>query len=268
MIKWLAISSLPWPFMSFCFSLSARPQNRSIPMWLSSPRGTVQVSRLGWRIPTPSVTNAFGWSAGPRGALFCSSVGTWQQSPQELFKWDKLFQSQEMLLHSNPSPLDHTFKTGRSRFFPLSSSSCFLWAFQCKWSQASSQIWKNKKKTQKYLSIWETKMKTLAWSIVKNQVCCRIESVCHSAYRTWSLLSEAKQQQTTLCLWIGNEEGRGTRLHSAAMQEFNVPVLITVRAIVARTKKKNCKPPVVIQSHHTPLWQVSWCLHNSNKWKL
>lgn len=70
----------PWPlhiFLVYCQSVSQPhfswsvisdcdsvwPSDRSIPMWLSSPQGTVQVSRPGWRIPTLSVTNAFGWSA-------------------------------------------------------------------------------------------------------------------------------------------------------------------------------------------------------------
>lgn len=125
----------------------------------------------------------------------------------------------------------------------LSSSSCFLWVFQCKWSQARSQILKIKK-NKNYLSIREIKMKTLAWSKVQNQIFCRIEFVSqhqrharHVIALTRSLLSEAKQQQTTLCLWIENEEGCGTQLRSSATQEFNVPVLITVQAIVA-TKKK------------------------------
>lgn len=95
-------------------------------MWLSSPQGTVQVSRPGWRIQAPSVTNAFGWSAGPRGTLFQCSVGTWQQSPQELFKWDKLYQSQPMLLHAHPSPLNHTFETRWSSFFL-----CLILLFMC-----------------------------------------------------------------------------------------------------------------------------------------
>lgn len=138
-----------YPSISFCLSLSQTlspclhsaaslltslsfffvflwlwPSEWSMPMWLSSPQGTVQVSRLGWRIQAQSVTNAFGWSAGPQGTLFHSSVGTWQQSPQELFKGEKLYQSQPMLLHAHPSPLNHTFKT-RWSSLSLSASSCY-----------------------------------------------------------------------------------------------------------------------------------------------
>lgn len=82
---------------------SVWPSDRSMPMWLSSPQGTVQVSRRGWRVHAQSVTNAFGWSADPRGPLFHSSVGTWRQSLQELFKGEELYQSQPMLLCVHPS---------------------------------------------------------------------------------------------------------------------------------------------------------------------
>lgn len=117
-----------YPSTSFCLSLSQatspigcfsafsvrgclRPSEWSLPMWLSSPQGTAQVSRLGWRIQAQSVTNAFGCRAGPWGTLFHCSVETWQQSPQELFKWEKLYQSQPVLLRTQPSLLNHTFKT-------------------------------------------------------------------------------------------------------------------------------------------------------------
>lgn len=113
-------------FYVFWICGSVWPRERSMPMWLSSPQGTVQVSRPGWRIQALSVTNAFGWSAGPRGTLFQCSVGTWQQSPQELFKWDKLYQSQPMLLHAHPSPLNHTFETRWSSF-----SLCPILLFMC-----------------------------------------------------------------------------------------------------------------------------------------
>lgn len=113
-------------FSVFSICGSVWPSERSMPMWLSSPQGTVQVSRLRWRTQAPCVTNAFGWSAGPQGTLFQSSVGTWQQSPQELFKWEKLYQSQLMLLHAHPSLLNHTFKT---RWSSLSASFCYSCVF-------------------------------------------------------------------------------------------------------------------------------------------
>lgn len=42
------------------------PNERSMPMWLSSPQGTVQVSRLAWRIQAQNVTNAFGEALVPK----------------------------------------------------------------------------------------------------------------------------------------------------------------------------------------------------------
>lgn len=78
----------PLPSHSSVFPIcgSAWPSGLSMPMWLSSPQGSVKVSRRGWRVPAQSVTNASGWSAVPRGTLFHSSVVTRLQSPQELLK--------------------------------------------------------------------------------------------------------------------------------------------------------------------------------------
>lgn len=122
-------------------------RERCTAMWQSSPQGTVQVSRLGWRRQAQSVTNASGWSAAPSGTLFHSSVGTWQQSPQEPFKWDKLHPSQRMLLHAHPSPLDHTFKT-RWSCFSLCLNLLFL-CFLAHWLAGELAASENKKKNER-----------------------------------------------------------------------------------------------------------------------
>ncbi len=118
-------SMSPFDCLSSQFVVLSGWVNAVLPMWLSSPQGTAQVSRLWWRIQAQSVTNAFGWSARPQGTLFHSSVGTWQQSPQELFKGEKLYQSQPVLLHAHPSPPNHTLKTRWSSLF-LSLSLCLV----------------------------------------------------------------------------------------------------------------------------------------------
>lgn len=141
--RWNQLPALTPPYL--CLSHSVRVSSHfsvssicgsvwqsepSMPMWLSSPQGTVQVSRLGWRIQAQSVTNAFGWSASPRGTLFHSSAGTWQQSPQELLKGEKLYQPQPMLLHAHPSPLNHKFKT-RCLCLSFCRSLCLILLFMC-----------------------------------------------------------------------------------------------------------------------------------------
>lgn len=111
-------------------------------MWLSSPQGIVQVSRLWWSIQAQSVTNGFGWSAGPQGTLFHHSVGTWQQSPQELFKGEKFYQSQPVLLHAHPSPLIHTLKP--DGVLSVSASSGYSRALHPSPEQATSEALGNK----------------------------------------------------------------------------------------------------------------------------
>lgn len=71
-----------------------------------------------------------GEAMGPQGTLFHSTVGTWQQSPQELFRGGKLYQSQAAALHAHLNTFNRTFKA-RWISPPLlrSATSCFSCVF-------------------------------------------------------------------------------------------------------------------------------------------
>lgn len=204
-------------------------------MCLSSPQGTLQVSRLGWRIRAQSVTNAFGWSAGPRGALLHCSVETWQQSLQELFKWEKLYQSQSMPLRARPIPLNRTLKT---RWSSLSLYLILLFMCFRSFSWVGQLRGLGNKTCQNICPSWLKGQKTVAVYTVflSNNNMSRVKSWCRILY--------------CFCCW---KQRRGREYCILAVEwsrvgqprrNFGVPVLITVQSTEAKSSflvQKSCK---------------------------
>lgn len=107
-----------------------------------------------WHMQAQSVTNAFGWSAGPQGTLFHYSIGTWKQLPKEPFEGEKFYQSQPVLLPAHPKILNRTFKTRWSSLC-LCVIMLFMWFTWLSWAGQLRGFGERKEKPQwkKHLEI-------------------------------------------------------------------------------------------------------------------